>query len=350
MSSTNTQPLSMQQVITRLHEFWAAHGCTIWQPYSEKVGAGTMNPATVLRVLGPEPWNVAYVEPSFRPDDGRFAENPNRMQMHHQYQVIIKPSPENSQELYLDSLLAIGINPLEHDLRFVEDDWESPTLGAWGLGWEVWCDGMEISQYTYFQQVGGLDCDPVSLELTYGLERLAMYVLDVDNVYDLPYNDAGYKYGDVFLKNEQQMSAFNFDYADTEILFQQFAFAEKSCQSLLDRKLALSAERHDHAGRYRFCSRALQVGQNQPPGAPGRLHLGRRDHGRPQHGRERGLAARAEGRPSRRCASGPGGHLERRGSNRRLRDVRRHRGSTRSASPPDHSGGCAASALRARPA
>ncbi len=232
---------SFQGLILALQAYWAAQGCVILQPYDVEMGAGTFHPATVLRALGDKPWRAAYVQPSRRPTDGRYGQNPNRLQMHHQFQVIIKPSPQNSQELYLNSLLAIGIDPHQHDLRFVEDDWESPTLGAWGLGWEVWCDGMEISQYTYFQQVGGIDCDPVSLELTYGLERLAMYVLDIDNVYDLPYNDAGFKYGDVYLMNEQQMSAYNFEHADVPQLVEQFVFAEKSCRQLLDSKLALPA-------------------------------------------------------------------------------------------------------------
>ncbi|MDY0029146.1 MAG: glycine--tRNA ligase subunit alpha [Pseudobdellovibrionaceae bacterium] len=232
---------SFQGLILALQDYWAKQGCLILQPYDMEMGAGTFNPATTLRTLGPDGWKVAYVQPSRRPTDGRYGENPNRLQMHHQFQVIVKPSPDNSQDLYLNSLLAIGIDPKKHDLRFVEDDWESPTLGAWGLGWEVWCDGMEISQYTYFQQVGGLDCSPVSLELTYGLERLAMYVLDIDNVYDLPYNDDGYTYGQVFKRNEQQMSAYNFEFADTEQLFQQFIFAEKSCQFLLEQKLSLPA-------------------------------------------------------------------------------------------------------------
>ena len=185
MSKPLSKPLSMQQVISRLHEFWAAQGCTIWQPYSEKVGAGTMNPATVLRVLGPEPWNVAYVEPSFRPDDGRYAENPNRMQMHHQYQVILKPDPGNPQELYLGSLEAIGLDRTRHDIRFVEDNWESPALGAWGLGWEVWLDGQEITQFTYFQQAGSLTLDPVSVEITYGLDRIVMYLQHKTQVWDM---------------------------------------------------------------------------------------------------------------------------------------------------------------------
>ena len=232
---------SFQGLILALQDYWAAQGCVILHPYDVEMGAGTFHPATVLRAIGDKPWRAAYVQPSRRPTDGRYGQNPNRLQMHHQFQVIIKPSPRNSQELYLNSLLAIGIDPKKHDLRFVEDDWESPTLGAWGLGWEVWCDGMEISQYTYFQQVGGLDCSPVSLELTYGLERLAMYVLDVDNVYDLPYNDDGFSYGDVYLMNEVQMSAFNFEHADVQQMVEQFVYAEKSCQHLLNQNLALPA-------------------------------------------------------------------------------------------------------------
>ena len=242
---------SFQDLILALQDYWSAQGCVLLQPYDMEMGAGTFNPATVLRALGPDRWKAAYVQPSRRPTDGRYGENPNRLQMHHQFQVIIKPSPQNAQDLYLNSLYAIGIDPKLHDLRFVEDDWESPTLGAWGLGWEVWCDGMEISQYTYFQQVGGIDCAPVSLELTYGLERLAMYVLDVDNVYDLPYNNDGFKYGDVFHRNEVQMSAYNFEHADTDQLFQQFVFAEKSCTHLLDKKLALPA--------YEQCLKASHV-------------------------------------------------------------------------------------------
>lgn len=232
---------SFQGLIVALQEYWAKQGCILLTPYDMEMGAGTFHPATCLRALGEKPWKAAYVQPSRRPTDGRYGQNPNRLQMHHQFQVIVKPSPANSQDLYLGSLAAIGIDPLEHDIRFVEDDWESPTLGAWGLGWEVWCDGMEISQYTYFQQVGGLECSPVSLELTYGLERLAMYVLDVDNVYDLPYNDDGFKYGDVYHTNEAQMSAYNFEFAEVPALYQQFQFAEQSCRTLLDQKLALPA-------------------------------------------------------------------------------------------------------------
>jgi glycyl-tRNA synthetase alpha chain len=229
---------SFQDLILTLHQYWAAQGCVILQPYDMEVGAGTFHPATTLRSVGPKPWAAAYVQPSRRPKDGRYGENPNRLQHYYQYQVIIKPSPPDLQELYLGSLVAIGIDPQLHDIRFVEDDWESPTLGAWGLGWEVWCDGMEVSQFTYFQQVGGLDCFPVSGELTYGLERLAMYVQGVDNVYDLNFNGLeGPKkisYGDVFLQAEQEFSHYNFEHADTEILLQHFKDAEKECKALLD--------------------------------------------------------------------------------------------------------------------
>lgn len=229
-----------------LQDYWAAKGCVVLQPYDMEVGAGTFHPATTLRALGPDHiWKAAYVQPSRRPTDGRYGENPNRLQHYYQFQVLIKPSPVDSQEIYLESLRAIGLDPMEHDVRFVEDDWESPTLGAWGLGWEVWCDGMEVSQYTYFQQVGGFDCSPVSLELTYGLERLAMYVLEVDNVYDLPFNKPGtpdsVTYGDVFLRAEREYSAHNFEYADTEILFCRFAECEKECMSLIEKDLALPA-------------------------------------------------------------------------------------------------------------
>jgi glycyl-tRNA synthetase alpha chain len=230
---------SFQDLILTLHQYWAAQGCVILQPYDMEVGAGTFHPASTLRSVGPKPWAAAYVQPSRRPKDGRYGENPNRLQHYYQYQVIIKPSPPNLQELYLGSLAAIGIDPKLHDIRFVEDDWESPTLGAWGLGWEVWCDGMEVSQFTYFQQVGGLDCFPVSGELTYGLERLAMYVQGVDNVYDLNFNglegEKKISYGDVFLQAEQEFSHYNFEHADTEILHQHFIDAEKECKSLLDK-------------------------------------------------------------------------------------------------------------------
>ncbi len=232
---------SFQALILKLHAFWSGHGCVILQPYDMEVGAGTFHPATTLRSLGPKPWRAAYVQPSRRPTDGRYGENPNRLQHYYQYQAILKPSPADSQELYLESLRELGIDPALHDIRFVEDDWESPTLGAAGLGWEVWCDGMEVTQFTYFQQVGGIECDPVSVELTYGLERLAMYIQGVENVYDLDFNGQGVSYGDVFLQAEKEYSAYNFEYADTEILFRQFEFAETECHALLARNLALPA-------------------------------------------------------------------------------------------------------------
>ena len=233
--------LSFQEMILRLHAFWSARGCLILQPYDMRMGAGTFHPATTLRALGPEPWKAAYVQPSRRPTDGRYGENPNRLQHYYQYQVILKPNPENLQELYLESLAAIGVDPLAHDIRFVEDDWESPTLGAWGLGWEVWCDGMEVTQFTYFQQIGGFDCKPVAGELTYGLERLAMYIQEVDNVYDLRFNDAGVSYGDVFLKNEQELSKYNFEVADTEALFKGFQHAEAECRRCIEADIPLAA-------------------------------------------------------------------------------------------------------------
>jgi glycyl-tRNA synthetase alpha chain len=230
---------SFQDLILTLHGYWAAQGCVILQPYDMEVGAGTFHPATTLRALGPKAWRAAYVQPSRRPKDGRYGENPNRLQHYYQYQVILKPSPNDLQDLYLGSLAAIGIDPLLHDIRFVEDDWESPTLGAWGLGWEVWCDGMEVSQFTYFQQVGGMDCFPVSGEITYGLERLAMYVQGVDNVFSLNFNGRSgaerITYGDVFLQAEQEYSRYNFEFADTDILMQHFKDAEKECRSLLKR-------------------------------------------------------------------------------------------------------------------
>ncbi len=228
---------SFQGLILSLHDYWARYGCVILQPYDMEVGAGTFHPATTLRSLGPRDWNAAYVQPSRRPKDGRYGENPNRLQHYYQYQVILKPNPPDLQELYLGSLDAIGIDPLLHDIRFVEDDWESPTLGAWGLGWECWCDGMEVSQFTYFQQVCGIECAPVSGELTYGLERLAMYVQGVDNVYDLNFNglegDARVTYGDVFLQAEQEYSRYNFEYAATEPLLRHFEDAEAECAALL---------------------------------------------------------------------------------------------------------------------
>ena len=238
--------LSFQDMILELHRFWSRQGCLILQPYDMEVGAGTFHPATTLRSLGPRPWRAAYVQPCRRPTDGRYGENPNRLQHYYQYQVVLKPSPENIQEIYLDSLKAIGVDVLTHDIRFVEDDWESPTLGAWGLGWEVWCDGMEVTQFTYFQQVGGIDCKPVTGELTYGLERLAMYIQGIENVYDLRFNDSvgdkpGFSYGDVFHQNEVEFSAYNFEAAPTERLFRHFADAEATCGELLAAKLPLPA-------------------------------------------------------------------------------------------------------------
>jgi glycyl-tRNA synthetase alpha chain len=234
-------PLSFQDMILRLHAFWSSQGCLVLQPYDMRMGAGTFHPATTLRALGPEPWKAAYVQPSRRPTDGRYGENPNRLQHYYQYQVILKPNPENLQELYLASLEAIGVDPLAHDIRFVEDDWESPTLGAWGLGWEVWCDGMEVTQFTYFQQVGGFDCKPVAGELTYGLERLAMYIQSVDRVYDLAFNQAGVSYGEVFFENEKEHSKYNFEVADTASLFEGFARAEAECGRCIAADIPLAA-------------------------------------------------------------------------------------------------------------
>jgi glycyl-tRNA synthetase alpha chain len=231
------QAPSFQDLILKLERYWADHGCVILQPYDMEMGAATFHPATALRALGPKPWRAAYVQPSRRPKDGRYGENPNRLQHYYQFQVTLKPSPPDIQDLYLDSLRAIGIDPLNHDIRFVEDDWESPTLGAWGLGWEVWCDGMEVTQFTYFQQVGGFDCDPITGELTYGLERLAMYVQGVNNVFDLDFNGGKGKdkvtYGDVFLQAEQEYSRFNFEHADTKTLLAHFRDAEAECRALL---------------------------------------------------------------------------------------------------------------------
>jgi glycyl-tRNA synthetase alpha chain len=230
---------SFQDLILTLEQFWGAQGCVILQPYDMEVGAGTFHPATTLRALGPRPWNACYVQPSRRPKDGRYGENPNRLQHYYQFQVIMKPSPENILDLYLASLDAIGIDTKINDIRFVEDDWESPTLGAWGLGWEVWCNGMEVTQFTYFQQVGGYDCNPVAGEITYGLERLAMYVQGVDRVFDLNFNgrrdEKKLSYGDVFLQAEQEYSRFNFEYADTDLLLRHFKDAEAECQSLLEK-------------------------------------------------------------------------------------------------------------------
>ena len=241
-----TQPLSFQGMILKLHEYWSQRGCLILQPYDMRMGAGTFHTATTLRALGPDPWNAAFVQPCRRPTDGRYGENPNRLQHYYQYQVILKPSPPDLQELYLGSLAAIGIDFTKHDIRFVEDDWESPTLGAWGLGWEVWCDGMEVTQFTYFQQMGGFDCKPVAGELTYGLERLAMYIQNKDSVYDLAFNDAqdgkpAFTYGDVFLENEKQMSKWNFEVADTDTLFDLFKKAAAECENCLSNGLPIPA-------------------------------------------------------------------------------------------------------------
>ncbi len=238
------KPQDFQDLILRLQQYWSSLGCMIMQPLDMEVGAGTFHPATFLKAIGPEPWSCAFAQPCRRPTDGRYGENPNRLQMYYQFQVLLKPSPDNIQELYLNSLRYLGIDPAVDDIRFVEDNWESPTLGAWGLGWEVWQNGMEVTQYTYFQQVGGLECKPVSGELTYGLERLAMYLQNVDSVYDLVWsNHKGNKitYGEVYLQNEQQMSAYNFEHADTKFLLEQFNNYEKQCLSLLDHNLCLPA-------------------------------------------------------------------------------------------------------------
>ncbi len=232
--------MTFQELLITLQRFWADKGCLIVQPYDIEVGAGTFNPATLLRALGPEPWNVAYVEPSRRPTDGRYGENPNRLQHYYQYQVIMKPSPKNIQELYLDSLKAIGLDPLDHDIRFVEDDWESPTLGAWGLGWEVWLDGMEITQFTYFQQAGGIDLHPVSVELTYGPERIAMYLQKVESVYDLEWTK-GVTYGDVHHRGEVEHSIYNFEQADVDMLFKLFGMYEAESQRIINQGLVLPA-------------------------------------------------------------------------------------------------------------
>jgi glycyl-tRNA synthetase alpha chain len=244
---------SFQGLILTLQRYWADYGCVILQPYDMEMGAGTFHPATTLRTLGPKPWKVAYVQPSRRPKDGRYGENPNRLQHYYQFQVILKPSPSDLQELYLKSLYAIGIDAKLHDIRFVEDDWESPTLGAWGLGWECWCDGMEVSQFTYFQQVAGFECAPVAGELTYGLERLAMYVQGVENVFDLNFNgrDGSEKvtYGDVFKQAEQEYSRHNFEHADTGMLFEQFKMAEAAAQKYLAagwQKPAVEGQRRQH--------------------------------------------------------------------------------------------------------
>ena len=242
--SLSKGPATFQDLILALQHFWGDHGCVILQPYDMPMGAGTFHSATFLRAIGPEPWSAAYVQPTRRPTDGRYGENPNRLQHYYQFQVIIKPSPDNIQELYLDSLRALGIDPLVHDIRFVEDNWESPTLGAWGLGWEVWLNGMEVTQFTYFQQVGGLDCRPVTGEITYGLERIAMYLQGVESVFDLTWTDGFFgrvSYGDVFHQNEVEMSHYNFECADTKVLFGRFDDAERACKSLIEQKLTLPA-------------------------------------------------------------------------------------------------------------
>ena len=236
--------LSFQKLILNLQQFWADQGCVLLQPFDKEMGAGTFHPGTFLRAIGPEPWRAAYPQPCRRPTDGRYGENPNRLQHYYQFQTILKPSPDNIQDLYLESLQQMGIDPLEHDIRFVEDNWESPTLGAWGLGWEVWLNGMEVSQFTYFQQVGGINCSPITGEITYGLERLAMYLQGKENIYDLVWNDADdsvVTYGDVFHQNELEQSKFNFEYANTEQLFQQFDACEQECLRLIEHEIAMPA-------------------------------------------------------------------------------------------------------------
>ena len=233
--------LSFQDIIMNLQKFWGRNGCVILQPYDLEVGAGTFHPATTLRSLGPKPWKAAYVQPSRRPTDGRYGENPNRLQHYYQYQVIIKPSPRNIKQTYLKSLAAIGIDVKNHDIRFVEDDWESPTLGAAGLGWEVWCDGMEITQFTYFQQMTGIECKPVPVEITYGLERLCMFVQEKNNVFDLDWNNNGVKYKEVFFQAEKEFSAYNFEFANTDTLLKNFENTENECKSLLQKNLSLPA-------------------------------------------------------------------------------------------------------------
>ena len=235
---------SFQSIIFKLQNFWSKNGCIILQPLDMEVGAGTFHSATVLRALGKKPWKAAYVQPCRRPTDGRYGENPNRLQHYYQFQTVLKPSPKNIQKLYLSSLETLGIDSNKNDIRFVEDDWESPTLGAWGLGWEVWCNGMEVSQFTYFQQIGGIDCSPVTGELTYGLERLAMYIQDIDNVYDIDWNGEGIKYGDVFLQNEIEQSKFNFEKSDPTILIKNFSELEKITSRLINEELVLPAYEH----------------------------------------------------------------------------------------------------------
>ncbi|HET6724618.1 MAG TPA: glycine--tRNA ligase subunit alpha [Gammaproteobacteria bacterium] len=241
MVANATSPADFQSLIFALQQYWAGRGCAILQPYDMEVGAGTFHTATFLRAIGPEPWAAAYVQPCRRPADGRYGDNPNRLQRYYQFQTVIKPSPIDIQDLYIGSLAALGIDPLVHDIRFVEDNWESPTLGAWGLGWEVWLNGMEISQFTYFQQAGGLECRPVTGELTYGLERIAMYLQGVDSVYDLAWNDRGLTYGDIFHQNEVEMSKYNFEEANVAALFGTFDNCESECRRLLEDQLPLPA-------------------------------------------------------------------------------------------------------------
>lgn len=267
---TTEKITTFQQLILALQTFWARQGCVILQPLDMEVGAGTFHPATFLRAIGPEPWYAAYVQPSRRPTDGRYGENPNRVQHFYQFQVTLKPSPDEIQQLYLNSLQAIGIDLLKNDIRFVEDNWESPTLGAWGLGWEVWQNGMEITQFTYFQQVGGLECKPVTGEITYGLERIAMFLFETDNIFDIPwaYGPSGkVTYGDVFLQNEREMSAYNFEYANVEELFRQFDVCERECQHLLTVNLPLPAYemvmKASHAFNLLDARRAISVTERQ---------------------------------------------------------------------------------------
>lgn len=258
MSNTSSKhPISFQQLILTLEQFWAAHGCVIEQPYDLEMGAATFHPSTFLRAIGPEYWRVAFPQPCRRPTDGRYGDNPNRLQRYFQFQVVLKPSPDDIQDLYLESLTTLNIDPLVHDIRFVEDNWESPTLGAWGLGWEVWLDGMEISQFTYFQQIGGLDCKPVTGEITYGLERIAMYLQNVESVYDLvwtQHDDKAIYYRDVYHQNEVEQSAYNFEYANTASLFSFFDNSEKECQNLIDNGIPVAA--YDHVLK---CSHAFNL-------------------------------------------------------------------------------------------
>ncbi|OOP56521.1 MAG: glycine--tRNA ligase subunit alpha [Candidatus Brocadia carolinensis] len=270
--------MTFQEIILKLQNYWADYGCVLWQPYDIEKGAGTFNPATFLKALGPEPWKCAYVEPSRRPTDGRYGENPNRLQHYYQFQVIIKPAPDDAQDIYLNSLRSLGIDLVKHDVRFVEDDWESPTLGATGLGWEVWLDGMEVTQFTYFQQVGGFELEPITLELTYGLERIAMFIQEKESVYDLEWVK-GYTYGDIHKQDEVQFSTYNFKVADTAMLFQLFEAFEKECQQLIKEDLVLPA--YDYVLK---CSHAFNmldargaIGVTQRTGYIGRVrNLARR--------------------------------------------------------------------------